>query len=360
MSALELTLRLAAGVLLVMGNALFVLTEFALTRARHVGRSEFSGTPALDRAWKMTEELEIYLTGCQLGISTMSVLLGVVAEPGVTALIAPLGELVGLEGGALRLTSVTVSVFVINLIHKIWGEQAPTYFGVEAPVKAARLGAPILHVWTKLFFPLVMLGDGLAKGTLRLFGLEVTRSWVDDEVPDAPRGPQDLRRVVLDAMVQSKVPHDRRQEVLGALDLDRIPTKDIMVPREELAVLRNDATFERNLNQMGRTAKTRYPLVGDDLDDVLGVIYAPLVFRHLAALQGRRLSLADIAVAPLWADAETPVSELIDVMQDAGQELALVACDGALIGAVTITDAFECIAGDVTDPTDDEIGHDVC
>jgi len=207
MTATELALRIAGGLALVAGNALFVLTEFALTRARHVGGDAFGDAPSLRRAWKMTEELEIYLTGCQLGISTMSVLLGVIAEPGVTALLRPAAGWLGLHGTALSVTSVVTSVALINLVHKVWGEQAPTYFGVEAPVKAARIGAPIVYVWTKVFYPLVLLGDGLAKATLRLFGVEVTRSWVNEEHPD----PRQLRRAVLDAMVEGQVPSDRRE-----------------------------------------------------------------------------------------------------------------------------------------------------
>lgn len=350
MTTLELVSRLVAGVILVAGNAVFVLTEFALTRARQVGADAFDETPALRRAWAMTEELEIYLTGCQLGISTMSVLLGVVAEPGVTALLRPAAELVGLEGTTLSVTSVATSVILINLVHKIWGEQAPTYFGVEAPVKAARFGAPVLYVWTKALYPLVMLGDGLAKATLRMIGVEITRSWVDaGESPDPGRA----RQAVLDALVEAKIPRDRRDEVLSTFDLDRIPTGDIMIPRDDLAVLERDAPMQHNVERMGRTAKTRYPLVGADLDDVIGIIYTPIVFRELERLQRGHLTLADVAVEPLWVDAEMPVSELIDAMQRAGQELALVRQDGTLAGAVTITDAFECIAGDVTDPTDE-------
>ncbi|MEQ9323255.1 MAG: CNNM domain-containing protein, partial [Polyangiaceae bacterium] len=240
MGTLEIVARLVVGILLIVANAIFVLTEFALTRARQLGRGKFSGSAALRRAWKMTEELEIYLTGCQLGISTTSVLLGVIAEPGVTQLILPLGELIGLEGGTLRVTSVIVSIVLLNLVHKIWGEQAPTYFGVEAPVTAAKLGAPILYAWTRGLYPLVMAGDGIAKWTLRLFGVTVTRSWVHDgdadEATSQPLGRRsrssygELRKVFNQMMIEHRIPSDRRQEVIGALEIDLVPVRDVMVP----------------------------------------------------------------------------------------------------------------------------------
>lgn len=91
----------------------------------------------LDRAWQMTEKLEIYLTGCQLGISATSILLGVIFEPAVTRLLEPVISVFGFSETATASISIVVGLVFINLVHKIWGEQAPTYFGVEQPLRAA-------------------------------------------------------------------------------------------------------------------------------------------------------------------------------------------------------------------------------
>jgi len=177
----ELTIRLVAGVLLTAANAYFVAAEFALTRARQLPEEKYQKYRSTRLAWKMTEKLEIYLTGCQLGISTTSVLLGVVAEPAVTELMLPVTELLGLSEATTRTVSVVLAVILIQLVHKIWGEQAPTYLGVEEPVLVARFTAPGHYVFSKIFYPVIKAGDGLAKWTLRLFGFEISRSWVEAE-----------------------------------------------------------------------------------------------------------------------------------------------------------------------------------
>jgi len=66
MQPVEIALRLLAGVALILANGFFVAIEFALTRARQFTESEFvgDGNPALERAWAMTDDLEIYLTSC--------------------------------------------------------------------------------------------------------------------------------------------------------------------------------------------------------------------------------------------------------------------------------------------------------
>ena len=116
------------------------------------------------------------LTGCQLGITTTSILLGIVAEPAMTSLIAPVMTLIGLGGQMASVNAVVLAVILIKLVHKIWREQAPTYLGVEKPVEIARLTAPALHGWTMLTCPFILLGDGLAKRTLGLFGVTIGRS----------------------------------------------------------------------------------------------------------------------------------------------------------------------------------------
>ncbi len=62
-----------------MKNAFFVATEFGLIRARQYPKSEFD-TPSLELAWEMTEDLEFYLTSCQIWISGTSIALGIVAN----------------------------------------------------------------------------------------------------------------------------------------------------------------------------------------------------------------------------------------------------------------------------------------
>ena len=76
MSVLEIGLRILGGVFLTSANAFFVVTEFALTRLPQLDPSE--DPPGMERAREITDQLEIYLTGCQLGITTPSRMLDVV------------------------------------------------------------------------------------------------------------------------------------------------------------------------------------------------------------------------------------------------------------------------------------------
>lgn len=375
---LELPLRLVGGLLLVGANAFFVAVEFALTRLRQFPPDEFEGDEGLQAAWEMTERLEIHLTGCQLGISASSILLGVVAEPAVTRLLEPLVTPLGLSARTASVVSVVVAVVLINLVHKIWGEQAPTYLGVERPLAVARSLAPTLRIWSSVMDPIIRLGDGLAKATLRPFGVEITRSWTEE----SERRPEDhpsrgaperqeaeleggegrpreadgsygeLRRQLVEVLSGTSVARDRRKEIVHALDIERIPVREVMVPTEEMTALSMALPLDQNLDRIGRTRHVRYPLLDAEGDRFIGTVYVPALFEHRKALERGEMTLADVATPGVRVEAELPVSELIDRLQEETQELAFVEDDGRVVGLVTITDAFEQIAGEVEDPYD--------
>ena len=162
MVTVEIAARLVAGVLLILANAFFVATEFGLTRARQYTEEEFVGDdPALQRAWDMTDDLELYLTTCQIWISGTSIALGIVAEPGLAALFEPLFENTALASvGAASL----LAFGLINLVHLTHGEQTPTYLGVERSRQVCRYGATPLYWFARSIAPLIRFGDWVAKG----------------------------------------------------------------------------------------------------------------------------------------------------------------------------------------------------
>lgn len=350
---LDTVIRLLAGLVLILANAFFVTTEFALTRLRQFGREEVAGSERLDRAWEMTEQLEIYLTGCQLGITSSSILLGVVAEPAVTALLEGVVGLTGLAAGTRHAVSVTVSVVLINLIHKIWGEQAPTYLGVERPLEVLEKLAPALWWWTRAMKPVILMGDGIAKATLGLFGIEISRSWTDAEEDEGPiTSFLELRQRVRGLLSRGDLDRERRQEVLRALEIQDIPISDVMVPRDEIVALSTERSLEENLRRASDGGYLRFPLVGADLDDVRGTLYLSALFAALDPLKEGRVSLEELAVAPLLFDRDLPVSDAIDEFQAEAQELAYVMDGDRVEGIVTSTDALEAIAGELHDPFD--------
>nr|WP_304449496.1 hemolysin family protein [Halomarina sp. PSRA2] len=349
MAPLEVTARLIAGILLILANAFFVATEFGLTRARQYTEEEFvDGDPALQRAWDMTDDLEVYLTTCQVWISGTSIALGIVAEPGLAALIEPVFENTALASvGAASL----VAFGLINLVHLTHGEQTPTYLGVERSRQVCRYGARPLYWFARSIGPLITFGDWVAKATLRLFGIEMTGAWTEAEA-DVIESRADLRRQLDDILEQGDMPEERREEIQAALDIDRLTVGDEMVPRDDIVTLSTTKDVRENLQVLEENPHTRFPLVGDSLEDFEGIVYIPVVTRHFDDLRDGDRTFADLAVPPLTFTPETSIAEAIDRFQDENQELALVVEDDEVVGLLTATDAMEAVTGELADPTD--------
>jgi CBS domain containing-hemolysin-like protein len=349
MTPLELSLRLVAGVALILTNGFFVAIEFALTRARQFGRQEFIGdTPALERAWEMTQNLEIYLTTCQVGITASSIAVGIVAEPALAALFEPYfanTPLASIGAGAL------IAFGIINLLHLTHGEQTPTYLGVERSRMVCRYGAAPLYWFNWLISPLITLGDWIAKGTLGAFGIEMTGAWLETE-EEVLESRAQLRNRLHSLLQEGELPEERREEVLSALDVDTVSIREIMVPTEEVVALSTAVSPEENFERIRNTPHTRFPVVGEELTDFHGVVYAPSIIDHFEELNSGELSFAEISAPPMTLAAETNVSDAFDQFQAEDQELALVISDGKVAGLLTATDALEAVMGDLEDPLD--------
>ena len=351
MNATEIGIRLAAGVGLILLNGFFVAIEFALTRARQFSEEEFvDGSAALERAWEMTQELELYLTTCQVGITASSIAVGIVAEPALAAIFEPLfagSRLATIGAGAL------IGYFIINLVHLTHGEQTPTYLGVERSRFVCRWGARPLHWFYVLISPIIKLGDTVAKWTLKLFGIEMTGAWLETE-EDALESRAQLRTRLSDLLEEGELTRERREEVLGALDADERPISDIVVARDDIIALSTEASPAENFERIRDTPHTRFPLVDGDLGSFEGVVYAPSIIDNYEALQDGSVAFADIAAPTMTLPANTTISDAFDQFQAEQQELALVVDDEEVVGLLTATDALEAIMGDIEDPLDSE------
>lgn len=355
--SLAMFFQLLGGFFLILTNAFFVVTEFSLTRTPQFDKEEFQESPGLRRAWEMTEKLEVYLTGCQLGISSSSILLGIVAEPAVTELLKPVVGFFGIGGASVSGISIVVAIILINLIHKIWGEQAPTYLGVERPKQIARYCAPVLYWWVKLTYPFILLGDGLAKKTLNLFGIEMTRSWKEAELEDGEEtysSRATLKQQVAKLVQGKDISEERKEEIVKSVEIDKIPVSDIMIPRDQIKYLSTQKSFDENLAIIRDSMRNRYPLVHGSIDNFAGILYTPEILGRINELQKGEITLDDLDHYDMAVPPKLKVSDLIDRFQSNKQELAIVKEDDKVIGMVTLTDAFEEIVGSAQDPIDDE------
>lgn len=148
------------------------------------------------------------------------------------------------------------------------------------------------------------------------------------------------------------------QELLDSVEeFSETVVREIMVPRVDLEVVDADQFLEQALSVFVATGYSRLPVVGEDVDDILGVLYlkdiARLVHQDPKLLTTK---LAKEACRQAFFVPETkPVSELLQELQAARTQIALVSDEyGGIAGLVTIEDLVEELVGDISDEYDRE------
>ncbi|MBP1986692.1 CNNM domain-containing protein [Halolamina salifodinae] len=354
METLELTLRLLAGLGLILTNGFFVAIEFALTRARQFSEEEFlgdGGSKALQRAWEMTHDLELYLTTCQVGITASSIAVGIVAEPALAAIFEPLFRNTALASAG---AGAILAFLLINLVHLTHGEQTPTYLGVERSRVVCKYGATPLYWCNRLILPIIKLGDWVAKATLGLFGVEMTGAWLETE-EEVIETRADLHKRLGSVLSEGQIPEERHEEILNTLTIGDRAVREVMVPEEEIVTLSTAVDAAENFRRMEEHPHTRYPLIGEGLQDFRGIVYFPMLARYRDGVAEGEVDFTNLSAPPMTLSHDTSVSDAIDQFQIEGQELALVVEDGGVIGMVTVTDLLESITGEMEDPIDADV-----
>jgi CBS domain containing-hemolysin-like protein len=244
---------------------------------------------------------------------------------------------------------LTVAVIIIQLMHTVWGEQTPTYMGVEDPKLIARYFAPPLYVWTWISYPLIYIGDHLAKGTLWVFGFELTRSWTKEEAPE------DIRAQIGKILHDSKLDEEEEEEVMNVIEAVDREVREVVIPAEDVVSVQTDQSPREALETIRSHPQfSRFPLIGDDLTDCVGILYASQILGEFEDMESGEEDLEELASPAFFLDASTSINEAIDQIQHAEQEMGIVVDHNTqeAIGIVTDSHLFEAVFGEVKDPLD--------
>ena len=112
--------------------------------------------------------------------------------------------------------------------------------------------------------------------------------------------------------------------------------------------------FEENLAIKEEHSHSRYPLIGEDLQDFQGLVYLPAITTQFNDLMSGDLAIEEIAVTPMTLPADEAISDVVDRFQSERQEPALVEDDSEIVGLLTVTDVFEEVMGELENPIDVE------
>lgn len=181
------------------------------------------------------------------------------------------------------------------------------------------------------------------------------RSWLDrltHFISGEPQTKSDLEEVLSLAEEHEIIDQDARKIMEGALLVTNMQVRDIMIPRAQMIVIDSDESVQEALPKIIDAGHSRFPVIGDGIDDVIGILLAkdllPLVERDSAPPTLRQLMRPVIAV---------PESKRLNVLlrefRQNRNHMAIVIDEyGGIAGLITIEDVLEEIVGEIEDETD--------
>jgi CBS domain containing-hemolysin-like protein len=335
---------------LVLLNAFFVASEFALVKMRPTRLEQLvrEGDARARLALRMSQRLDEYLSANQLGITLASLGLGWIGEPAIAHLIepllAPLGAWSGISAHGI---SIGIAFFVITSLHTVIGELAPKTLAIQRTERVTLMAARPLHFFFVLMWPIIWSLNNMANAFVRLFGLHPVGE------AEIAHTSEELRML----LTRSPAGLDPalRSMLVRIFDLRRRTARNVMSLRSDAATLRANMTIDEAVRIVSDAGYSRYPVLDEQGATVLGYLHLRDLFD---VLSGRRRAtrVAELLRKPIFARENTSVERLRLEMQARQVPVAIItSAEGEFIGLVTIEDLLEEIVGEIRDENDEEV-----
>jgi len=356
MHSLSLLEFVAVG-LLILANAFFVAAEFALVSIRDTRIEQMltDGVPGARAVRRLQRDLDDFLPAVQLGVTLCSLALGWIGEPLAAGVL--MGWMKALPFTLAHapvyanIAAVVLGFSLITYFHVVVGELVPKSLALRRAEALAVAVAPPMLAFMAMARPAVRLLKNSAAVILRGFDIPLTeRAQV--------HSPDELKLIATAARRMGVLPEFQETLIHRALELEDVPIREIMTPRQKIFALPSNMPIEAASAQVIEHMRSRVPVYDETRgpEHIVGVIYSKdlarlIFFRTAAPVVELKLSqvMREVMVVP-----ETKsVLDLIREFQQRRRQMAIVVDEyGSTVGLVTAEDAIEQLTGELEDEFD--------
>ena len=342
MSALLLVLLL----LLIAINGVFVAAEFALVRSRRSRLEQLASEGSKRASLVLIEldEIDEYLSACQVGITIASIGIGALIEPSLATLIKPIFG--SLSHGVAVTLSVAIAFILVTSLQISVGEQVPKLVAISRPEGTARLLATPLRIFRRLSAPFTVGLTWIVNGIVRLFGVR------PEQLEEQPTS-EDLQMLISQSAVGGKLDPGEAVMLRGVFHLHEQEAREVMTPIPAVVTVDYSANVSEALNLCISSGHNRLVVVEDgNADRVRGMAHALRLVRLLMA-EGPDAKIEEAVRDALIVPETKPLDDLLTELQRQRSSMGVVVDEyGRTVGIVTVEDILEEVVGEIEDETD--------
>ena len=326
-------------------NAFFVAAEFSLVRVRksQVEILVDEGRSGAKYTKLVADNVNAYLSACQLGITLASLALGWLGEPAVSQLIEGPLLAIGLPEAAIHGIAIAIGFVVITALHIVVGELIPKSLAIFSTERYALFTATPLVWFYRITYPIMWLFNSITNGVMKLLGHDIANEhevYTDEEI-----------KLLIDESTESGLIDPEQNEYMDNIfDLGDKDAEAIMTPRTNVICLDLEDSLEENLALIMQYKYTRYPVCRGNKDRIVGFVHV----KDLYTLPPDS-TMEDLRIRTIQAVPEgIPIAKLLQILQAKHTKIAVVIDEhGGTSGIVTMSDIMEQIVGRI----DDEYAH---
>ncbi|WP_263352235.1 hemolysin family protein [Acidicapsa acidisoli] len=354
-------LQIVAVAILILANGFFVAAEFALVSMRDTRIEQMiaAGVPGATSVRQLQRDLDGFLPAVQLGVTLCSLALGWIGEPLAAELFY--GWMEGLPHAIVfaHIASVTVGFALITYLHVLLGELVPKSLALRRAENLAIAVAGPMLFFMAVTRPGVRLLQSSARVVLKMFRVSMTAE-------ASAHSPEELKLIATAARRMGVLPAFQERLIHRALEIDEIPVREIMTPRQKIISMPGDTLIDAASASVIDHQHSRVPVYDETRgpEHIIGVVYAKDLARlmHFRRTAGTRSAVApfvELRVSQVMRDVlmvpETKtVLDLIGEFQQRRRQMAIVVDEyGSTVGVVTVEDAVEQLTGELNDEFDD-------
>ena len=326
--------------------------EFALVgvRSSRIETLVATGSRSAKRLMGLLQNLNAYLSACQLGITLASLALGWIGEPAIARLLEE--PLSGLPDWWRHAIAFGIAFSIITALHIVLGEQAPKLMGLAAAEKVALAIALPLQIFYRVFSLPIRALDWASVRTVQLLGIKATAEHASTYTEE------ELRRLVDISRESGHLRAEERRLIHRVFEFSDTLVREAMVPRTEMAAIQYTNDLEEITRAFEQHRYSRLPVYKESFDDVCGFIHSKDVMPYL--LRPEEFKIEDVLQPPLYVVDTARLEAVLRQMQKAKAHFGFVVDEhGGLEGIITLEDLLEEIVGEISDEHDEEVNEQI-
>lgn len=334
---------------LVLLNGFFVAAEFAMVKLRATKVEAI----AKQHGWrghilrKVHNQLDAYLSACQLGITLASLGLGWVGEPAFAHLLEPLLAFIGIDNEAvIHGIAFFTAFFIISYLHIVVGELAPKSWAIRKPELLSLWTAVPLYLFYWAMYPAIYLLNASANAILRVAGQGEPGSHHEHHYS------RDELKLILHSNRALDPANQDIKVLASAVEMSELEVADWANSREDLLQLEHSASLSEILDLIRRHKYSRYPIFDAEQGDYIGLLHIKDLLLALASDEqlAQHFDLTALLRPLERVPRHLPLNALLDQFRQGGAHFVLVEeGDHKVVGFLTMEDVLEVLVGDIQD-----------